>query len=284
MSTEDGRSTSAVVIFFNMLTKSVRDSNPTHVRVLWDDGRSVFRTALYPQYKAKRKETNLPPYMADFLAADVKVLTKLLGMENLSLPGVEADDLIAVSQRVARETLHEPTIIIVSADKDMLQLVGPDTEQIRVGCVPEVWHAEQVLAKFGVDPDMLASYLALVGDVSDSVPGVSGIGPKKAVALLEGATTFDAVLDRLETDQGVQASLSHALVCLNDAAHQHLMDSLPGVHEPLAVWSPTMPGSTLWPSLCTLLNSWEMHSAGQSLQDGSIWSSPRSETVVTWFD
>jgi DNA polymerase-1 len=271
MTNHTGRNTSAAVIFLNMITKAVRQSNPTHVRVLWDTGRSVLRTALYPQYKASRE---VPQEEREQYLGEMRTLVTLLNLPYASATGVEADDLIAVAQRTARETLHEPTIVIFSGDKDLLQLVGPDTEQIRPGVSPEVWHSEQVIGKFGVGPEMFASYLALVGDSGDNVPGVRGLGPKRAQAILEGATTFQDVLDRLDSRQQIEAILSHSLVCLNDIKHQDAMELVPNVHEPLHPWEPTTPGSPLWISLQSFLQSLDIRVVLDGLNDGSIWRPP----------
>jgi DNA polymerase-1 len=268
MTNHTGRNTSAAVIFLNMLSKAVRESKPTHVRVLWDTGRSVFRTALYSRYKESRE---IPQDDRMDYLGDMRTLVTLLNLPYASAANVEADDLIAVAQRTARETLHEPTIIILSGDKDLLQLVGPETEQIRPGATPEVWHSEQVIAKFGVAPDMLAAYLAIVGDSGDNVPGVRGIGPKRAQAILEGAKTFDDAVSRLSPEQQIEARLSYSLVCLTDQQHQDTMDLVAGVHEAFTPWDPTSPGSVMWMSLQSTLQSWDMRVALDRLADGSVW-------------
>lgn len=162
-----------------------------HVAVCCDSGRSFRRDAV-PTYKANRPEHDASlQHQIDLakeqLAAD--------GFPIWAVRSFEADDLIATAVRRTLET-PELTALIVSADKDLLQLVGPRVRamSVRDGSILD---AEAVKAKFGVSPEQIRDYLTLVGDASDNVKGANGIGPKKAVELLSAYGTLDAVYKNL---------------------------------------------------------------------------------------
>lgn len=271
MSTEAGYPTGGPVIFAGMLGKVVKDLQPTHVRICWDTGRSFFRTALYPGYKAKRE---VPSEPKEEYLSDVRNLAALMNFPSLSYPGVEADDLIAASVRTAWETLDEPEVTILSGDKDLLQLLryGSRVTQIRPGCDPELWGPKEVIDKYDWVPSLLPYYFALVGDVGDGVPGVRGIGPKKAALLLaQGCCDWEATLALLSPTQAAEAVLSYRLVNLLGEQHIAEMEDVSSAHEPLERWEPTGPGTALWSDLHALLGRWEMDRLASRLVDGSHW-------------
>jgi DNA polymerase-1 len=191
----DGLPVGAVQGFCNMLWKLLVDMKaspeaPTHLAVIFDHSESTFRNKLYDQYKAHR-----PPPPPDLVPQFplVREATRAFGVPSLELPGYEADDLIAAYACHVRDRGGE--VVIVSSDKDLMQLVGDrvsmlDTmKNLRIG-------PAQVMEKFGVPPDKVVDVQALCGDAVDNVPGAPGIGVKTASALITEYGDLDSLLAR----------------------------------------------------------------------------------------
>ncbi len=193
----DGLPVGAVSGFCNMLWKLVEESRdtsvgvcPTHFAVIFDHSSTTFRNALYDGYKAHR-----PPPPEDLRPqfSLIREAVRAFDLPCIEKEGFEADDLIATYTRLAVEAGGDVTI--VSSDKDLMQLVGPSVilydqmKDKRLG-------PEDVREKFGVYPEKMIDLQALVGDTSDNVPGVPGIGPKTAAELLETFGTLEALLER----------------------------------------------------------------------------------------
>eukprot|EP01030_Chromulinospumella_sphaerica_P009244 gene9244-9054_t len=189
----DGLPVGAVAGFCNMLFKLLRDTKedaPTHFAVIFDHSEKTFRNQLYDLYKAHR-----PPPPEDLIPqfALVRDATRAFGVPGIELPGYEADDLIAAYACRVRELGGET--IIVSSDKDLMQLIGDgvtmlDTmKNVRIG-------PDQVFEKFGVMPDKVVEVQALCGDSVDNVPGAPGIGIKTAALLINEFGDLDTLLAR----------------------------------------------------------------------------------------
>ncbi len=175
---------------------------PDRCAVFFDLGGSDRHLEVLPEYKAQRDET--PEDIVRQLP-EIKRLTKLLGFQVFERRGVEADDLIATAVRIL--SAAGDTCVIVSADKDFGQCVGgpvvqlapPPTANPALG-----WRRldpAAVTEKFGVPPSRIADYLALVGDTSDNIPGLKGVGPKTAVKWLTEYGDLDGVLAAADTLQ-----------------------------------------------------------------------------------
>lgn len=268
-----GVNTSALLIFINMLSKYVRQVQPTHMAVCWDAGHAL-RDAIYPEYKANRNkavveedEEVVTPW------AQAKEFLTWAGVPHLARKGWEADDLIA---KIVHETppAHRP-IVILSGDKDLLQLVDEVTTQIRPGThANEVWDEDRVDEEIGVLPQHIPLYMALTGDTGDNVPGVRGVGPKKAVkALQEAGWDWDALLDALGPEKAKEAVLSRRLVDLRYPEFTAYGDALDGVLLNLSApaFTPTATTGMLWEPLLDFLKKWQMNSVIQRLNDGSLW-------------
>ena len=190
---KDGMPTGAVYGFTNMLAKLLADiGDAGHVAVLFDAGRDTFRTTLYPEYKAHR-----PPVPEDLVPqfAAIREATRAFNLPCLERQGLEADDLIASYAKQAQE--HGYDVVIVSSDKDLMQLIRPGVrlhDPIKDRPIGEA----EVVEKFGVVPGKLVELLALMGDASDNVPGVPGIGPKTAAELLATYGDLDTLLARAD--------------------------------------------------------------------------------------
>lgn len=223
MTRADGFPTGAVHGFCTMLWRlKKKHAQATHFGVVFDKGKSAARTARYPDYKAKR-----PPQPDDLQKqlSVVRAATRAFGMPVVESDGVEADDLLASYAEAFRANGDD--VIIVSPDKDVIQLIRTGVgilcpiKDARVGLADS-------LAKFGVPPRLAADAQGLIGDSSDNIPGVPGIGPKKAGALLEQFGSLEAVLANADMVQqkgmraalkayADQARLSHELATLDSA-------------------------------------------------------------------
>ncbi|MCF8496059.1 MAG: DNA polymerase I, partial [Alphaproteobacteria bacterium] len=180
----------AVYGFTNMLLKLLKDYHAPYLAVVFDSARHNFRNDIYPAYKANRDETPeelIPQFPL------VRDATRAFDLPALELPGYEADDLIAAYARLAREQGID--VVIVSSDKDLMQLVG---EGVRLlDPVKQIFMGEkEVLEKFGVRPDRVVDVQALAGDSTDNVPGVPGIGIKTAAELINEFGDLETLLSR----------------------------------------------------------------------------------------
>jgi DNA polymerase I len=193
LTSPSGEPTNAVFGTVNMLERLVRERQPAMLAVAMDSGRQTFRSELYPEYKANRPAA--PPDLVPQFGR-CEQLVDAFGVQIFRQPGVEADDLIACA--VDRALERELRVVVVSADKDLMQLVGPrvlvwDTMRDKVS------GPDEVRARYGLPPGQLRDLLALVGDASDNVPGVPTIGPKRAMELLEAYGTLENLYAQLDS-------------------------------------------------------------------------------------
>ncbi len=178
LKTADGRMTGVIFGVYNMIQRLLDEHRPEHMAVVFDAKGKTFRHDMYAEYKATR------PPMPEELAAQLaptKAIVRALGIELIEAPGVEADDVIGTLAREA-ERLGMHTLIS-TGDKDLAQLVSD-----RITLVDTMRNSELdragVREKFGVTPEQIVDYLALVGDTSDNIPGVNKVGPKTAAKWL----------------------------------------------------------------------------------------------------
>src|SRR5499433_3865668 len=239
--TADGTHVNAVYGFCNMLWKLLKemkpDERPTHLAVVFDKSEKTFRTEMYKEYKAHR-----PPPPDDLIPQFplIRDAVNTFEIPCLEQAGYEADDLIATYARIACEA--GATATIVSSDKDLMQLVNDcvvmyDTmKDVRIG-VPEV------IEKFGVPPAKVIEVQALIGDSSDNVPGVPGIGVKTAAQLIGEYGDLETLLKRAGEikqdkrrqallDNAEKARLSKKLVTLDDRVKLDVPIGDLVVHEP----------------------------------------------------
>jgi len=188
MTRPDGTPVNAVFGFSNMLAKLLREHVGTHIAVVFDAGRRTFRNRLYEDYKAHR-----PPPPDDLIPQFdlVRQAAEAFGVPSIELEDWEADDLIAAYAKAAMETGGQVTI--VSSDKDLMQLIRPGVEMLDPIKQKPIGPAE-VMQKFGVTPDKMIDLQSLIGDSTDNVPGVPGIGPKGAAQLINEFGDLDSVL------------------------------------------------------------------------------------------
>ncbi|WP_147094264.1 DNA polymerase I [Swaminathania salitolerans] len=207
MSSPEGVPVNAVFGFTNMLQRLLRDHVGTHLAVVFDAGRQTFRNEIYPQYKAHRPEApeDLRPQFP--LIRDA---TRAFNVPMIELPGYEADDLIASYAEAVERSGGRCTI--VSSDKDLMQLVSESVSLLDPIRQKPIGRAE-VEAKFGVAPDRVIDVQALMGDPTDNVPGVPGIGPKGAAQLVQEFGELEAILaaaPEMKKSKRQQSLIDHA--------------------------------------------------------------------------
>jgi DNA polymerase I len=188
MTRPDGTPVNAVFGFTNMLAKLMKEHVGTHLAVIFDAGRMTFRNRLYEAYKAHR-----PPPPDELIPqfALVREATEAFGVPSIELVDWEADDLIAAYCVATTEAGGQVTI--VSSDKDLMQLIRPGVDMLDPIKQKPIGPAE-VMEKFGVTPDKMVEVQALIGDSTDNVPGVPGIGPKGAAQLINEFGDLESVL------------------------------------------------------------------------------------------
>ena len=202
-----GEPIGAVYGFLKALRRMQRDLQPDRAAVVWDEGIPARRSSLQPEYKAQRAE--MPEALETQLPL-LRTLITLMGFPSVSLPNTEADDLMASYAYAARAQGWES--FLATADKDLFQIVSGDirvyTTQKTELANPKDTHAlldaTRVQTKWGVAPEQLGDLLSLVGDSADNIPGVPGIGPKGAAALLQAHGSLDAVLKDLQAVPNVR--------------------------------------------------------------------------------
>lgn len=196
----DGMATNAVYGYISTLRSLIREYQPRSMVVAFDRPEPTFRKERFEAYKANRAK---PP---EDLAAQIpyiKEATAKLGISSLEMPGFEADDLIGtLAVRLADEGRD---VVVVSGDKDLLQLVNDSVKVLRLSHAKnQMYSAEEVADRFGVPPEKLIDVLGLMGDASDNVPGVPGIGEKTAIALIQEYGSMQALYENLERVSGAK--------------------------------------------------------------------------------
>ena len=188
MSTSQNVPVGGVFGFARAILTLIRRYKPANLIIALDSGKKTFRSQIYEEYKANR--ISVP----ESLVPQFKILDEFLQasqIAHLRCDGFEADDIIASLTKN-----HNQPISVVSSDKDLMQLVNATTN-----CLDffqgKFFNTEDVIAKFGINPLQIVDYLALIGDTSDNIPGVRGIGPKGAVKLLQEFQTVEGILENI---------------------------------------------------------------------------------------
>jgi 5'-3' exonuclease len=194
MTDPHGRPVNALYGFARFLVELLEEARPELISVAFDESLTTsFRNEIYPAYKANRE---LPPAELEAQFQRCRVLTRALGLLELASPVYEADDIIATLATRGREA--GTPVVVVTRDKDLAQLLRPGDEFWDFAARRRIPY-EEIAAKFGVRPERMADYLALTGDAVDNIPGVPGIGPKTAAALLDAFADLEALYADLET-------------------------------------------------------------------------------------
>lgn len=261
MRSESGIDTGALTVFVGMLSAYVRSWQPESVVVCWDHG-SYRRRELFPDYKAARRAAPEDEDARDTHFGLTKRFLALAEVQQVAIPGHEADDLIAAYCHQA-----EGIKIIVSGDKDLFQLLGPRVVQIRPmsGGGYDLWTEEKVVREYGCEPSQLPLLMALAGDPTDGIPGVRGIGPKKALIALQKADwELDKVTALQDSAKRVAAHTSLALVDLTNPEYH------PEVPPPRP-FTPTCVGAPGGGHLLTFVAGLGMIGIGNRLIHEILW-------------
>jgi DNA polymerase-1 len=191
LTTSSGFPTGAIYGFLRSILAILKTEKPNYMAIAFDLPAPTQRKLAYSEYKSQRPPTPDPLKVQIHV---IKELINLLGIKLLEMPGYEADDLIAyLTQKAKREGFR---VKIYSPDKDVLQLVEGSQVVVINPISEEVFDENKVIEKFGVPPQKLADYLALVGDKTDNIEGVKGVGPKTAINLLNTFGSVENILAR----------------------------------------------------------------------------------------
>jgi DNA polymerase-1 len=196
LSNEKGLPTNAIYGFIQMLLKLIKGYNPDHLAVAFDAKGPTFRHKLFSDYKATR------PSMPEELRPQLPYIREVVAAYNiaaLEVEGYEADDIIGTLARQYRERGID--VVMVTGDKDMMQLVDENTSMLDT-MKEKSYGVEEVVERFGVEPRRVVEIMALMGDSSDNIPGVPGIGEKGARKLIQEFETIDHLYERIDDVTG----------------------------------------------------------------------------------
>lgn len=276
MSSSDGTATGALVIFINILTRHIREEQPTHIVVVWEGfGGSDRRREAIPEYKANRAPVD-EGLQDDTFTRIIEFLT-CCGIPSSSRNGYEADDVIGAYWAHATRH-HVDDIVILTGDKDMLQLVGPNpcrvpTTVVRPGSIREStdrWDAIRVEEHYGVPPAALPALLAVWGDTVDGIEGVPGIGPKRGAKLLRA--------HGWSLDKAFPAGHEHRERVLTN--HQAIdLRSLDLYEMPPPRFITPVEGSGCWESLINFCDRYDMINIKERILTGRLWAPGQDRPV-----
>ena len=192
LSTSNGFPTNALYGFINMLQKVIRDEKPDYLVVAFDSPDKTFRHKIYPNYKANR---DAPPEELSRQFPYFEPLVKAYGLSSIRRPGFEADDIIGTLAKKGQQKGLD--IVIVSGDKDMMQLISPHIYMLDT-MKNKKFMDKEVVEKFGVQADKVVEVMGLMGDSSDHIPGVKGVGPKTAAELIRKFGSIESLYKRID--------------------------------------------------------------------------------------
>lgn len=200
LNNDKGIHTNAIYGFTTMLMKVLEEKKPTHILVAFDAGKTTFRHDTYEEYKGGRQKT--PPELSEQFPF-LRLLLDAYGIKHYELENYEADDIIGTLATKAEQEGFET--IIISGDKDLTQLATDKTTVAitRKGITDiEEYTAKHVQEKYGISPAQIIDMKGLMGDASDNIPGVPGIGEKTAIKLLKQFSTVENLLEHIEEVSG----------------------------------------------------------------------------------
>jgi 5'-3' exonuclease len=285
--TAHGVPTGPLLAFVNSLAKHIREEEPTHVGVAWDGAGRGIRREIDDDYKATRRAApDAEHELKESSFALAREFCELAGIFQVGYGegGVEADDIIADWWRDWIVEYARGSFVILSSDKDLLQLVDRATvEQIRLSSASaptDRWDAARVREHYGVPVRLLPAILAIAGDSSDNIVGVHGIGPKKAAkALTECGFNFERCIAERWPDEQEQLAANYQLT--------NLRDSWPHVQK-----RPEQPPQAMltgrgdprfdarWPRLIAFLDQYDLVSVKTNLVARKLWSQDSSRSPV----
>lgn len=198
LTSPEGTNTGAVFGFFNMLLKAIEDNTPNYIAVAFDFSKHTFRTEIFKDYKGTRQET--PPELREQFPI-IKELLKKLKIAVFEMENIEADDIIGTLAKSSKTTKN----LILSGDRDLLQLINTNTEVLltKHGTTStKSMTLESLKEEMHITPSQVVDLKALMGDNSDNIPGVKGVGPKTAQDLIEAYGTLENVYKHIDELKG----------------------------------------------------------------------------------
>lgn len=216
LTTKEGKQTGAVYGYLLTLFKAIKDLKPEYVVACFDTAAPTFRHKKFKDYKAQRPET--PKEIVEQIPETKEVLN-MFEIPVFAQEGFEADDLIAT---IATRTAKDLEVYIVTGDLDNLQLVSKNIRVYTLGRGIKdiiIYDQEKVLSRFGVRPDQMIDFKSLVGDPSDNIPGVVGIGDKTAASLLQKFESLENIYEVLEKDEtDIRPAVKQSLIKYKEQA------------------------------------------------------------------
>lgn len=201
LETSDGTPTGLILGMLNSIHFYEMKEKPDATFIMWDFGKSKFRTAMYPEYKANRSPDEPTPEdirryeSLKFQMNEVQDIFNMLGYFQIGVPGVEADDLLGIFSEVIKP--YAEKVVIISSDKDLWQLI--DRNVFIYDSMQKKWITTDIIYdKFGVDTSKIVFHKALCGDGSDNISGIKGVGGKTAADLLNRFGTIDSIFQNME--------------------------------------------------------------------------------------
>ena len=196
--TREGKVVNATFGVAKALLQILREDQPSHIFVAFDVGSDTFRKQMYEDYKSNRDR--MPDSLSDQIEDIMQVFT-LLDIPQIWVPGYEADDIIG-SITNHSEIEHFDRVLICSSDKDLFQFIDENRIRVYDMMKKRIFSRKEAVEKFWVQPEFVVDYLAIVGDTSDMIPGVAGIGPKWASKLINEYGSLESIYDHIDDISG----------------------------------------------------------------------------------
>ncbi len=216
LSTKSGKPTNAIFGMINIISRQLDAVKPDYAAVAFDLKHPTFRHEMYPEYKAGRNPTP-PDLLAQF--ADAKECLELMGIHTLELPGYEADDIQGTVAKWAHSADEDTVSFVLSGDRDLLQLIDDKvTVLLATNSDTLVMKREEFFNKYGIAPEAFVDMKALMGDSSDNIPGVRGIGEKTAGALIAKFGSLDGIYENID-DASIKNGVREKLIADKEMAY-----------------------------------------------------------------
>lgn len=196
LTTKSGKNTNAIFGIINIISKQLETVKPDYAAVAFDVKHPTFRHEMFAEYKAGRSPT--PPELLEQFP-DAKECLALMGIHVLELPGYEADDIQGTVANLAHTADEETESYVLSGDRDLLQLIDDKiTVLLATNAETKVMHSAEFTEKYGIAPNLFVEMKALMGDSSDNIPGVRGIGEKTAATLISNFSTLEGIYENID--------------------------------------------------------------------------------------
>ena len=231
LTTKSGKYTNAIYGMVNMITRQLDAIKPDYCAVAFDVKHPTFRHEMYDSYKAGRHPTP-PELLSQF--ADAKECLELMGIKVLELPGWEADDIQGTVANMAH-AYEETESYILSGDRDLLQLIDDKvTVLLATNSDTLVMKREEFFTKYGIEPSLFVNMKALMGDSSDNIPGVAGVGEKTAAGLIQNCGALEDIYENID-DKRITKGVREKLLRDKDNAYLSRKLAQIDVHAPIGI-------------------------------------------------